>query len=193
MAQIFERFPFPSSPCPLPSGTPPGEMWAPLGTPPDIRAAVPTVRCWMAPCPCCLEGWCAVIPDGSRCGYRLAHEIGCSDGCEPADVAWWSLWRAGELPPRERVEASERGRRYAFGAAKHAARRIVEAADPLARLRREAYSLGGIAAGTGTDPQAVVRALAVAAKAAGVPAEAALPAITTNVTAGLARPRRIAP
>jgi hypothetical protein len=76
-------------------------------------------------------------------------------------------------------------------AVRNAVRRVAEASDPLARLKREAYELAGLAVGMGIDPAAIVRALAVAARHAGVPAELALPTITNNTLAGANRPRRM--
>jgi hypothetical protein len=46
-----------------------------------------------------------------------------------------------------------------------------------------------LAGGTSGDFLAVARALAVAARHAGLPAEAAVPVIGTNLLAGTARPR----
>ena len=145
--------------------------------------------CWFMDCPSCGEGVVAIVPAGR--GWRLAVELGCilGDRCPPAEIAWCHLHQLGQLPPREPVNAGEAGRRYLFGTAKNAARRILAARDPAGRRRREAYELGRLAGGTGGDFLALARALAVAARHAGLPAEAAVPAIGTNLLAGTARPR----
>jgi hypothetical protein len=184
---------YPGGPCPIVSGTPPGEQWAPLGTPPDgfeFMGAVPTRRCWMLPCPVCNVGWCPVVPDGTDHGYRLAAEIGCNAGCEAPDVAWCHLHQLGERPPREPVAPSEVDRLKVFGAARNATWRIVEARDPVARLKSEAYRLGEYAGGKGVDPHPAARVLAVAARHAGIPVETAVAAITSSILVGCARPRR---
>ena len=89
----------PLGPCPFPSGTPPRVPWAPSGMSPDrleFWGAVAASRCWCMPCPSCGEDWCALLPDGSPDGYRLAAEIGCSASCEPPAMAWWHAWRNGD-------------------------------------------------------------------------------------------------
>lgn len=190
VAWLFEVHP--QVPCPFPSGDPPGELWSPSGTRPipfNFPGVVPTIRCFMAPCLACeMNGWVAVLPDGTLTGYCLAYEIGCDAGCDPLEVASAHLSYLGELPPREPVEGSEADRAYVAGAARHAARRIVEADDPLAQIKREARTLGSLAAGYGVELAVVARALA--AIHAGVPLEVALPAIRNGLIAGATRPRR---
>jgi hypothetical protein len=100
------------------------------------------------------------------------------------------MWRAGELPPREPVQADERGWLYVRGAARYAGRRIVAASDPVARLKREAFLLGDLAASTGVDPAAPAGALAVAASQAGIPVDVARTVIRTNLMAGMAKSGR---
>src|SRR4051794_8167283 len=105
-------------PLPFPEGEPEfGEAWAPGGVKPfglEFLGCRDTLNGFLCPCPTCLVGWCAVLPDGTEFGYRLGVEYGCSDGCEPKLVAWWHAWRMGELPPKQ--EPSEGQRRYARGA-----------------------------------------------------------------------------
>lgn len=186
-------------PDPLPClpGEPPAAAWAESGLPPDgfsYLGARKTARAWLMPCPSCCRGWVPLAPDHhDATGYRIAVEVGCSAGCDdPGELTLMHFLRLGELPPREPVTADERAERYVRGAARHAARRIAQAADPARQLQREAFTLGGLAAGAGTDPAAVARALAVTARHVGVPAEIAVPIIGKYVRAGTARPRGIA-
>lgn len=181
----------PLGPCPIRSGIPPGELWAYMGTPPDrldFWGAVPTRRCWMMPCPCCRAGWCALLPDGTAYGYRLAAEIGCSNGCDPGEVQWWHLWRLGELPPREPVD--ERARRYAAGAIRRTLTEL-PTRPSAAELRRAAFSAGRWLEAGGQGPDAVAGVLLQAAVRAGHDAEALAPNLAAAVLAGRARPGRV--
>jgi hypothetical protein len=182
-------------PAELLADRPPGELWAPTGVPPAgfwaLMRLTETRIGWLVTCASCLRGWCRLLPDpGDPSDYVLDLDQACSRDCDPGDIAWWHLWRLGEIPPREPVEADERHRRYVEGAARHAARRIVQAPDPATCLRREAYELGRLAAGTGVNPALIAKALAAAAAHAGLP-ENALVTISKNVAAGTALPRRM--
>lgn len=185
--------PIEPDPPPFAPGQPPPITLSLAGTPPcgfEFLGAKPTVRGWLLPCPCCVQGWCALLPsDADPHGYELAAEAGCSRGCSPEDIAWWQAWRLGELPSQVPREPDRQARRYLAGAVRHAARRIVEAQDPLAVLKREAFALGSLAAGTGADPAEIAHALGVAARHARLPAEPAARAIGAAVLAGTAQPR----
>lgn len=178
---------------------PAGDLWAPAGTPPcafEFMGAKPTSIGWLVPCPRCCQGWAALRPDGTAFGYRLAAHLGCSAGCQPAEIALWHALRLGDLAAVHRLrpqpEPDEEERRYLIGALRHAARRIGEAREPLTALRREARSLAALAAGIGADPAEIARALAVVAHAARLQPEAAAVAILEGARSGASQPRGIA-
>jgi hypothetical protein len=177
-------------PLPFEEGEPDrGEMWCPGGAPPtgleflDCRG---TLMCWVVPCPACLEGWSAVLPDGTEFGYRLAHEYGCSLGCEPPDVLWCHLLRCGILPPRP--EPGERARCYALAAAR---RELAEVAQrpTLAQLKSTGYRVGQWLAAGALDVDSAAQALVGAAQRAGLADQ--ILTIADAVTAGRAKPARV--
>lgn len=157
-------------PLPFEPGQPPAEVCCAAGTPPcgfEFLGAKATVLGWLLPCPCCCQGWCALLPSVTDpCGYELAMTAGCSRGCHPEDIAWWHIWRQGELPP-----AIEKPDRQAIarirGAVIEAAERIGAAADKPATIKREALAIGALAARVGAPVSMVENGLAVAAAAAG--------------------------
>jgi hypothetical protein len=154
-------------PTPIPRGDPPAHLnnGIPLGF--EFRRAVATVRCWMLPCPSCGVGWVPLVPDGTRFGYQLAGEVGCSGdfadpnwpnaGCEPEHVAWWFAWKAGELPSLP--ELDDRQRAYARGAVKNALAAALKGENPLAAAR----DAGRFATAAGYDHEELGTAFAVAA------------------------------
>src|SRR4051794_33157595 len=96
----------PTEPDPLPAlgGVPPRALWARAGTPPfggwALAGARAAVIGFLVPCPACCTGWCGLVPDpDDDFDYALAHELSCTRECPPAEIAWWHLWRSGELPP----------------------------------------------------------------------------------------------
>ena len=125
------------NPLPCPTGDPPDHFWCPGHVPPDgfeFMGAVVTKACWFLPCPVdCCPGWVPLVPDGSRFGYRLAAEDGCTRGCEAPEILWWQNWRLGDLPALERGEPDERARRYATGVV----RRILGELSDVPRASRE--------------------------------------------------------
>jgi hypothetical protein len=180
----------PLGPCPIRSGTPPGEQWAPLGTPPDtftFMGAVPTRRCWMVPCPCCGTGWVLVVPDGTDYGYGLAAEVGCNAGCAPPEIAWWHLLRLGERPPPEPPD--ERAKRYAAGAIRRILATLPERPS-MTELRRAAFTAGGWLEAGQLRAGPIAAALLGAARRAGLEPASLVPELAAAVLAGRARPGR---
>lgn len=177
-------------PLPFEEGEPEfGEAWSPGGAPPsglEFVGCRGTQECFVVPCPVCLEGWAAVLPDGSEFGYRLAHEYGCSAGCEPELVAWWRAWRCGVLPPR--LEPNDRARRYAAGAIRRELADLPER-PTMPQLRAKAYRIGQWLAAGGLDADGAAGALVAAAERAGL-AEHVL-TLADVMTAGRAKPARI--
>jgi hypothetical protein len=182
-------------PLPFPLGEPPRRLQARDGAPPDgleYLGARSTRGGWLYPCPSCCRGHVLLVPsENDPYGYEIGLSAGCSRGCDPAAIAWWQLVRLGEIPPPEPAEETERSRHYVRGALRHAVHRILKDTDPAARLSREAYELGRLAASAGIDPEAIIQGLAVIVNAAGLPAETAVATIQRNVRAGMGRPRRI--
>lgn len=134
-----------------------GEAWAPGGSPPaglEFLGCRAALEAWLLPCPACLEGWVLIAPDGTRFGYRLAVETGCSAGCEPPLVAWWRAWRLGDLPPPE--PPSERQRRYAHAAVRNALDDVLRGKDPIGRAR----DAGRFAEAAGFELQSLAAAFA---------------------------------
>lgn len=177
-------------PLPFDEGEPDrGEMWAPGGCPPsgiEFLGCRGTIVCWAIPCPACLEGWCAVLPDGTEFGYRLAVEYGCSAGCEPAAVAWWHAWRCGALPPR--AAPDDRARRYAVGAIRRELAELPEQ-PTLPQLRAKAYKIGSWLEAGGLEADGAAQALVAAAERAGLADQALV--LADAVTAGRAKPARV--
>ena len=177
---------------PFRTGAPPKDRRCPAGTPPDafeFLGAVATARCWMYPCPCCCEGWVALLPDGTPYGYRIEAEPGCSDGCGGPDVAWWQLWRLMCLPPHELPAASGRATAYARAVIRR------QLADIPSRptedvLRRAAYQLGRWLEAGGLSADLVAPALLAAAERGGMERARIAPALSAAVTAGRAQPAR---
>jgi hypothetical protein len=164
-------------PLPFPPGLPGWQLWSERFTPPtglDLLGAVPTEKAWLLPCPSCLQGWALLLPSAADpFGYDINLTAGCSRACEPEAVAWWWLWRRGELPPPEPPD--ERAIRYARGVVR---KQIAAAkADP----RRAAYETGRWCRAAALDP---ALALAAAATEAGVQADTLL----QPFQAGLAAP-----
>lgn len=165
----------------LPAGRPaPPALRCEEGTPPlgwEFLGAAATAAAWVMPCPCCLEGWVALVPDGRPYGYRVALALGCGGGCPPALVVWWHAWRLGELPadpprgptPRSRAHAravvsAEIGSRLAGSAARR---------DPAGALRAAAFRVGRVLEPGGLAVDDVAGALLDAARALGLDPAAA--------------------
>jgi hypothetical protein len=121
------------------------------------------------------------VPDGTSDGYRLAAEVGCSCGCDPAEVAWWWLWKLGELPAQA---PDQRQQRYARGAVRKI---LVELQENLnaAEVRHRAYRIGQLTAAAELDLEIVAAALKRTIH------PSALHAATQALTAGRARPARL--
>jgi hypothetical protein len=133
---------------------------------------------WLVVCPACVQGWCRLLPDpDDEHDYRLELAAGCSRGCEPGEVAWWHLWRLGEVPPQEPASPDKRERSYA----RAVLRKKLEAAK--ADSRRAAYDTARWCRPAAIDPDL---ALAAVASAAGVPAAA----LYQTFQAGLAVPAK---
>jgi hypothetical protein len=182
---------YPGGPCPIPSGTPPGEQWAPMGVPPDnfeFMDAVPTRECWMMPCPVCGVGWCRVVPDGSPYGYRLAAELGCSIGCEAPEVAWWQPYRLGERPPREPPD--ERARAYASAVIRRRLAKLPARPSQL-ELRRTAFTAGQWIETGNLSAGPVERVLLGAASRSGLDPTSLALELADAILAGRARPGRL--
>ena len=169
-------------PLPFPEGEPErGEQWSPGGAPPtgiEFLGCRGTLECWLAPCPSCLRGWVAVVPDGTEFGYRVAVETGCSRGCAPELVAWWEEWRMGQCPPPP--PASETQRRYARGAVRRALGDALSGNDVLAAAR----DAGRYVAAAGLVPEHLAEAFARAGK---LPQ----PRVHAALLAGAATPGRL--
>lgn len=180
------------APLPLPDAEPPpARAWCRAGTPPDgfeFLGAVATEECFLMVCPACLIGWVAIVPDGTRFGYRLASEIGCSAGCDPPEVAWWHLWRLGELPPPP--PPGERARRYAAGAIR---RTLADLPERPSRdqLRRVAFDAGRWLEAGGLSTNAVARVLLDAAGRAALDGPALSAELAASIQAGRAQPGRV--
>ena len=145
------------------------------------------------PCPACLVGWVAIVPDGTRFGYRLAYKIGCKQigsevSCNSAEIAWWHLWRMGELPPLAPPGARER--RYVKAELRNLVAELPEQ-PTLDELHTAAYRAGSMAEAAGMPGRDVAHAIMVAARRSGLAPEEIAQDLATSFSAGRARPYRI--
>jgi hypothetical protein len=178
---------------PCPAGDPPDRLWCPSRVPPDgfeFLGAVATEACWFLPCPACCQGWVPLVPDGSRFGYRLVAEIGCSAACEAPEILWWQGWRLGDLPALKPMEAGERAWRYAYGALRRVLSELPDRPDR-ERLLRTAFDAGRWLAAGDLPAAPVADALLAAADRAGFDPDTIAPVLADALTAGRARPGRL--
>jgi hypothetical protein len=180
-------------PTPIPSGTPPGELWCPAGLPPDpfeFMGAVPSQKCWLYPCPSpWCGGWVALLP----CGwdrYQLAGEVGCSSGCDEDQVHRWQFWRLGVLVHDPAEDTDEEDRRRAAGIVCAIVRDLPEL--PCERqLISSAYRTGRWLGQSKLPSELVADPLLAAAARAGLDSIAIAPKLAAALTAGRARPGRL--
>ena len=176
-------------PLPVPAGRAPFPAMAP-GSPPDglgFLGAKETVAGWLLPCPCCCQGWVALACRGHS--YDLHLGIGCTRGCDPAHIAWWRLWRLGEVPPQV-VDDPRRAYAYARGVI----RRIFEGLPPRpseSTLRAAAYAAGRWAEAGGIPAAPIAKYLMAAAGRAGLAPEVVAPKLARAFRAGRAVPGRV--
>jgi hypothetical protein len=167
------------------------------GTPPlgwEFLGSTATAAAYVVPCPCCLHGWVALVPDGRPFGYRIAFELGCGEGCPPELVAWWHAWRNGDLPAEEPAEPTPRARAYARAAAVAEIRSLAAPAarrDPRRAMRDVAFRIGRILEPGGQPADDVAGALLLAGEALGVESVEAAALARQAVLAGMARPREL--
>jgi hypothetical protein len=181
---------------PVPAGDPPRHRLCPEGTPPiglEFLGAEATVGGYLLPCPCCVQGWCLLLPDGQPYGYAVSLRHGCSRGCSAEDIAWWDAWRSMSLPREPVAPPDERARRYGAAVAGNELRRLVERppADPLAGLRRAAFVAGQFLDSAGLDPAGVAGDLMRAARALGLDPAAVKAPLVHAAAAGRAEPRGV--
>jgi hypothetical protein len=178
-------------PLPFDEGLPEfAEAWSPGGVPPsglEFLGAKGTLKCWLLPCPACLTGWVPIAPDGTRFGYRLAVEIGCSDGCDVPEVAWWHSLQCGVLPPPEPPDP-DRARRYARACIRRILVDIPER-PTIEGLRAASYKIGGWLQAGGIPADGAASALLGAAARAGLTDVGWI--LAEAMTAGRARPGRV--
>jgi hypothetical protein len=180
-------------PLPFQPGVPHLSRRCPAGTPPDgfeFLGAVATVRCWMTPCPCCCEGWVALTPDGSRYGYAMEAEAGCSAGCAGPEISWWHLSRLGELPSATAGPIDHRASRYAKACVRRQLAELPERPDE-AQLRQVAYQIGRWLEAGDLPIGAVANTLLAAAERSGLDRAALAPRLAAAVSAGRAQPGRL--
>ena len=177
-------------PLPVLAGDPPRHRLCPEGTPPiglEFLGVKATVGGYLLSCPCCVQGWALLVPDGQPYGYGVSLGHGCSRGCAGPDIAWWHAWRCMDLPPEPAVVPDEKGRRYAVAAVRGEMRRLLELrpADPVRGLSTVAFKAGQFMAATGFDQDVILSDLLRVA--AGLGAEPS--AVRTPLAAGQAKPR----
>jgi hypothetical protein len=192
-ASLVRRDPIPPE---LLADRPPGELWAPTGVPPSgpwaLDQPTETAIGWLVVCPCdCCQGWCRLLPDpGDRFDYVLDLVNGCSRGCPPEELAWWRLWRLGQIPPREPLPADQRGQCYARGALRRVLGELPER-PTLPELRRAAFAAGRWLAAGELPAAPVARALLAAADRAGLDPHTLASKLAADLSAGRARPGRL--
>ena len=135
---------FPEGPCPILSGTPPGELWAPLGTPPDAlrvhgRGTDPALLD-DRPARAARRGGCRWCRTAATMATGSPPRSAATPGCGPPEVAWWHLLRLGERPPP--APPDERARRYASGAISRILTEL-PLRPSVTELRRAAVIAGG--------------------------------------------------
>ena len=144
-------------PLPLPDvGRPPRHRLCREGTPPiglEFLGAKATLGGYLMPCPCCVQGWCLLVPDGEPYGYasasstaaRAAARVPTSPGGTPG-----AAWTCRRSPPSS---PDEKGRRYAVAAVRNEMRQLLERrpADPVRGLSSVAFKAGQFMAATGFD------------------------------------------
>jgi hypothetical protein len=161
---------------------PPGELWALTGVPPcgpwALMRPTETVVGWLVVCPACVQGWCRLLPDPvDAYDYQLELAAGCSRGCDPGEIAWWLMWRLGEVPPQEPIPPDKRELGYARGVVRNAL------ATARAKPKSAAFKVAQWCRSAAINPDL---ALAAVATAAGVPAAT----LHQAFQAGLAAPAK---
>jgi hypothetical protein len=182
-----------ASSLPIQIGNPPGSLLCAAGTPPDgydYLGAVSTIRGWLYPCPCCCEGWVGLAPDGSRFGYGIAADVGCSCGCVGPEISWWQLWQLGHLPPR--IVQAVTGRTKAY--VKAVVRRMLvdlPQQPTLDELRQVAFQLGRWLEAGGLSAEAIAPSLLAACDRAQLARAELASKLAEAVSAGRADPARV--
>jgi hypothetical protein len=173
----------------------PVEMRAPTGVPPSGQWAfsrpTETAIGLLVVCPSCCQGWCRLLPDPTDpYDYVLDLANGCSHGCEVEEVAWWHLWRAGLLPPREPLLADEQIRRRAAGIIRRILTDLPE--QPSERqLTGAAYQSGRWLERGELPAELVADPLLAAAARAGLDLAIVALKLAAALTAGRAHPGRL--
>jgi hypothetical protein len=174
-------------------------MWALAGVPP-FGAWVffdpqPSVLCWHVCCPSCLIGRAVLLPsEHDPYDYNLALEFGCTEGCPPELLAWWLIWRNGELPAAESGEPTARARAYASKVAAGEIRSLTRPSarqDPQQALRHSAYRIGQVLEPGGLCLDGVAEALILAGQALGISLPAVVALARPALMAGMAQPREV--
>jgi hypothetical protein len=153
-------------------------------------AAAATQVCFLQPCPANCPGWVPVVPDGSRFGYRLAAEVGCTRGCDAPKILWWQNWRLGDLPALEPGEPDERARRYATVVVRGILGELPDVPS-LRQLRRAAFAIGNWLDTSRLPVELIADLLLCAAARAKLDPISVAPVLAAAVTAGRARPGRV--
>lgn len=167
------------------------------GTPPfgwEFLGATATAAAYVMPCPACVWGWVALVPDGRPFGYRVAFEHGCREGCPPELVAWWHAWRQGELPRPVFGKPTARAQAYARAAATAEIRSLAgETArrEPRQALRDAAFRIGRVLQSGGLPEDDAAEALLLAARGLGIDLTEAAALTRMALLAGSAAPREL--
>ena len=179
---------------PFPPGDAPPELTCSLGCEPygQWRYFNPkaTVGGHLITCPCCCQGWAALVPDpADPTDYMIFFEAGCSRGCPPEELVWWLAWRLGERPPAPPPD--ERERRYCRACCRRLVGDLEERpADQKERLlAHTAYESGRWAARERVDLKVLTRALLNAARP--LPPDTARRLMAPALAKGLGNPREV--
>jgi hypothetical protein len=127
------------------------------------------------------------VPDGTRFGYRLAAEIGCSRGCEAPEVLWCQSLLLSKLVE---LEPDERARRYARGTIRGILGQLPEL-PTMPQLCRATFAVGNWLDASGLSVERIAEALLDAAARTGFDPIAIAPELDAALTAGRARPGRL--